>query len=203
MSDFRNRIVGHGEEAPDELLANPLNWRVHPKHQQDALEGALREVGWVQRIIVNRTTGHVVDGHMRVALAQKKGLASVPVTYVELSEREEALILATLDPISGLAVADKETLDALLREVSTGDAALQSLLETLAVDSGLISSAIAGGDGEERELGTVHAYSLVFDSEQQQTEFYDFLSWLKETTDGDTAAQRIINHARSVMDNGD
>ena len=26
----RNGIVGHGEEAPDLLLANPRNWRVHP-----------------------------------------------------------------------------------------------------------------------------------------------------------------------------
>ena len=32
-----NRIVGTGEEAPDQLLANPRNWRVHPKAQQDAL----------------------------------------------------------------------------------------------------------------------------------------------------------------------
>ena len=33
---WRNRIVGHGEEAPDQLLANPKNWRIHPKAQQDA-----------------------------------------------------------------------------------------------------------------------------------------------------------------------
>lgn len=35
---FRNRIVGEGVEAPDQLLANPRNWRAHPKHQVDALE---------------------------------------------------------------------------------------------------------------------------------------------------------------------
>ncbi len=29
-----------GEEAPDQLLANPANWRIHPKAQQDALAGA-------------------------------------------------------------------------------------------------------------------------------------------------------------------
>ncbi len=38
---WRNRITGTGEEAPDQLLANPANWRVHPKAQQDALAGAL------------------------------------------------------------------------------------------------------------------------------------------------------------------
>jgi len=35
----RNRITGTGEEAPDQLLANPANWRIHPKAQQDALAG--------------------------------------------------------------------------------------------------------------------------------------------------------------------
>ena len=66
---WKNRIVGSGEEAPDQLLANPANWRVHPKVQQQALAGILGQVGWVQQVLVNRRTGHVVDGHLRVALA--------------------------------------------------------------------------------------------------------------------------------------
>jgi hypothetical protein len=37
---WRNRIIGSGQEAPDQLLANPANWRIHPKAQQDALAGA-------------------------------------------------------------------------------------------------------------------------------------------------------------------
>ena len=66
---WRNRIVGQGEEAPDQLLANPRNWRIHPKAQQDALVSVLDQVGWVQEIIVNQRTGYVVDGHLRVSLA--------------------------------------------------------------------------------------------------------------------------------------
>ena len=34
---WRNRIVGHGEEPPEQLLANPANWRLHPTEQQRAL----------------------------------------------------------------------------------------------------------------------------------------------------------------------
>src|SRR6266704_2927845 len=37
LPKWRNRIVGHGEEDPEQLLANPKNWRIHPKNQQDAL----------------------------------------------------------------------------------------------------------------------------------------------------------------------
>ena len=47
---WRNRITGSGQEAPDQLLANPANWRIHPKAQRDALAGALDQVGWVQQV---------------------------------------------------------------------------------------------------------------------------------------------------------
>jgi hypothetical protein len=125
---FRNRIVGEGLEAPDQLLANPQNWRVHPKHQVDALEGLLSAVGWVQRVIVNRTTGHVVDGHARVALGLRRGEAEIPVLYVELSEAEEAVVLAALDPIGSLAGTDQAMLDGLLQDVDSGNAALDEFL---------------------------------------------------------------------------
>ena len=42
---WQNRIVGYGEEPPDQLLANPRNWRTHPASQTDALAGVLRTCG--------------------------------------------------------------------------------------------------------------------------------------------------------------
>lgn len=137
LKNWRNRIVGEGEEAPDQLLANPANWRIHPKAQQDALNDTLGDIGWIQRIIVNQRTGHVIDGHLRIALAMRNNEPTVPVAYVDLDEREEALALATIDPIAAMAVADKEKLDELLHDVQTGSQAIQEMLAELAVDSGL------------------------------------------------------------------
>jgi hypothetical protein len=128
---WRNRIVGAGEEAPDRLLANPANWRIHPKAQQDALAGALDAVGWVQQVLVNRRTGFVVDGHARVALALSRGEPSVPVLYVDLDADEEALVLATLDPIGAMAGRDDEKLRELLADVTVDDAGLLALLGDL------------------------------------------------------------------------
>ena len=129
---WRNRITGSGEEAPDQLLANPANWRIHPKAQQDALAGALDAVGWVQQVLVNRRTGFVVDGHARVALALSRGEPTVPVLYVDLDPGEEALVLATLDPIGAMAGRDDEKLKALLADVTVDDAGLLALLGDLA-----------------------------------------------------------------------
>ena len=136
-SPWRNRIVGYSEEEPDQLLANPSNWRIHPAAQQNALSGVLKEVGLVQNVVANRTTGHLVDGHLRVMLAMRENQPVVPVTWVELSEEEEHLILASLDPLAAMATADAGALDALLSSVQSGEAAVQAMLAELAESAGL------------------------------------------------------------------
>lgn len=135
---WRNRILGHDEVPPDELLANPLNWRVHPKHQQDALKGVIEEVGFVSPVLVQAGTDVVVDGHMRVTLALRDNIATIPVTYLDLTDVEVNTILATFDPISALAATDAAQLEALLRDVSTSDAAVMQMLADLASDAGVI-----------------------------------------------------------------
>jgi DNA modification methylase len=134
---WRSRIVGHGEIAPSELVPNPRNWRTHPSDQQSALSGALAEVGWVAEVTVNQTTGHVVDGHLRIELALARKEPTVPVTYVELSEDEERLVLASLDPLAAMAEAEASKLAELLEGLALNDAALRALLDDLARDNDL------------------------------------------------------------------
>jgi DNA modification methylase len=149
IEQWRNRITGHGEESPEQLLANPRNFRIHPKSQQDALQGVLEEVGIVDEVIVNERTGFLVNGHLRVTLAMRTEQPTIPVKYVDLSEAEEALILATFDPISALAVTDAAILDDLLRDVRTGSEAVQEMLAGLAEGAGLYQGNPAGAGGDE------------------------------------------------------
>ncbi|MDO8671682.1 MAG: hypothetical protein Q7O66_09665, partial [Dehalococcoidia bacterium] len=140
---WRNRIVAFENVDPESVLANERNWRIHVKAQQDALSGILGDVGLVQSIIINKRTSELwgvndrgvetlVDGHLRVQLALSKGQKAIPAVFVDLTPSEEAEILATIDPVAAMAVADKEQLDALLREVATGDSAVQAMLAELA-----------------------------------------------------------------------
>jgi hypothetical protein len=145
MTRWQNRIVGSGEEVPDQLMANPKNWRIHPMTQQDAVEAALDEVGWVQQVIVNKTTGHLVDGHLRVALAISREETAIPVTYVELDEREEALVLATLDPLAGLAATDTEKLAALIEDAQAEGTGLAHVLDDLAKSAAPLSDLTTAG----------------------------------------------------------
>ena len=106
MAKINNRILGLVNESPDQLLANPKNYRIHPNHQRVALLNILDRVGWCSPVIVNQTTGHLLDGHLRVMIAMEKNEASIPVLYIELTEREENIILANFDPIRSLATTD-------------------------------------------------------------------------------------------------
>ncbi len=176
---WHNRITRYGESAPDQLLANPLNFRMHPKHQQDALAGVLSEIGVVQNVIVNERTGHVVDGHLRISLAMRDGIPTIPVTYVDLSPAEEATILATLDPISALATADAEKLRELLDEVSTSDAAVMQMLSDLAeregvTDAGGPGMLVPGEDKYREQYGVI----VMCDGEDHQAEIYAHLQSL-------------------------
>ena len=112
---WRSRIVGRGVMPAAQLLANPDNWRIHTFEQEDALVGVLDRVGWVRGVLVNRRTGHVVDGHLRVKAALAKGdKTPVPYEEIDVTEHEEALLLASLDPLSAMAGTDKAKRDELL-----------------------------------------------------------------------------------------
>jgi len=143
---WRNRIVGSGEEDPKSLVANPNNWRVHPKNQEAALAGSLGSIGWLAQATLNRTTGHIVDGHLRVELAISRNEPTIPVTYVELSEEEERTVLATLDPIAAMAEADKSKLAELLRDLTPADDGLQAMLDDLADKYGLRRPGLTDAD---------------------------------------------------------
>lgn len=114
---WEHRIVGTGEADPSELRAHPQNWRQHPLHQRQALRELLDRVGWVQQVVINKRTGNLVDGHLRVELATERGERSVPLLYVDLDPDEERLVLASLDPLGALAIPNAESLEALLADL--------------------------------------------------------------------------------------
>ena len=138
MSAYKNRIIGSGEESLDNILFNPRNWRIHPLSQQDALKGVLEEVGWVQQVIINKRTGNLIDGHLRCQLAAREGNKIIPVLYVDIDEAEEELVLATLDPIAGMAATDKAKLDRLFQDINSDNENVQKLISEIAEKEGLL-----------------------------------------------------------------
>lgn len=123
-------------EDPASLLANPQNWRVHPRKQQDALTAIIKDVGFTTPVLVNDVTGHLVDGHMRVMIAMRLGIPLIPVGHLRVNAREERIILATHDPVSAMASTDQDALRDLVGDVLRQPAGLDADLAALLADLG-------------------------------------------------------------------
>ena len=113
------------------------------------MAGVLDEVGFVQPVVINRRTNKLLDGHMRVQIALSQGQPTVPAVYVDVSEEEESLILATLDPIGALAVPDANVLNDVLGNISSTNVDIMTFLDGLhtEVNQGVLKRA-AGETGE-------------------------------------------------------
>lgn len=148
---WESKIVGHDRVDPDQLLAHPLNYRRHPQAQRDALGAAIKEIGFIRSVTVNRRSGCIVDGHERVWQAMHLKQPWIDVEYVDLTPEEEAKALATMDPISEMALVDKQLLEQLLEDVSTDDQGLNDLLADLRASAGIFSDDWNGKDEVDRE----------------------------------------------------
>lgn len=134
---IRDRIVELVRVPASELVPNPKNWRTHPTAQADALKGVLAEVGIADAVIARRLEDGqlmLLDGHLRT---ETLGDQLVPVLVLDVDEAEGDKILATLDPLAALAETNAANLDALLRNVDTGNEALSQMLADLADAAGL------------------------------------------------------------------
>ena len=76
----------------------------------------------------------------------------VPVVYIDVSEAEERLLLASIDPLAGLAEQDSEKLRDLIEGVQTGNDGLQSFVDDLNTRVAAEIEAAAGKTHEGKKL---------------------------------------------------
>lgn len=168
-ASWKSRIVKHGTESPENLLANPANHRIHSMEQQSAMEAVLNTVGWVGDVIVNQRTGHMIDGHMRVRLALRRDEPTVPVTYVDLSLAEEKVILATYDKLGSMATLDGDKVRELVGDVRSVVAGIPSL-------DALIESLIPGGHSVTGDQAPAAGH-LAFGGVEARFDPTDWIIW--------------------------
>lgn len=136
--------------TPAELEDNPSNWRQHPEAQTAGLEAVIADVGWAGALLYNEETGRLIDGHARKKLPADLAVdGRVPVLVGSWTEEQEKLILATLDPIAGMAEADVQALASLLGAIESEDASIADLVQAIAQDTG--ADAILNPPGEDDE----------------------------------------------------
>ena len=87
--------------------------------EYEKLKRSLAEFGYVEPVIWNKTTGHVVGGHQRLKVLIDTGVAEVECVVVEMSEEKEKALNVALNKISG--DWDKEKLSLLIADLQGAD----------------------------------------------------------------------------------
>jgi hypothetical protein len=127
----RDRIQQLRRVPANQLRSNPRNWRRHPPHQRDVLQGLLAEIGYAGALLARELpdgTLELIDGHLR---AETTPDMDVPVLVVDLDETEAVKLLALYDPSSALAGADKDVLATFLPDIQTQSEAVRVLLDQM------------------------------------------------------------------------
>ena len=126
----KDRIVELRRVRASELTPDPQNWRRHPPGQASALRALLDQIGWADACLARQANRGLVliDGHLRREVALD---ALLPVLVLDVTEEEAHTLLATLDPLAGMAIADEDALRALLATAVVPDALLLAHIEGL------------------------------------------------------------------------
>lgn len=107
--EFKDRIKEFRRVKASDLLANPLNHRLHPEPQRKAIRKTLKEIGFAGALLCREVDGQLLllDGHMRAAECGDK---EVPVLILDVSEVEGNKILASYDAIGAMAKENEKAL---------------------------------------------------------------------------------------------
>lgn len=105
------------------LNAATYNPRKISREQMDRLVRSIREWGFVDPIVANRTSGSVVGGHQRLKAAKQLGMETVPTVWVELDDVNEKALNIALNKHGG--EWDYGLLQSVLDDVQAGGIELE------------------------------------------------------------------------------
>lgn len=153
MIELRDRIIDLRRIDSAELQDNDGNWRTHPLAQREALAAVLDEVGIVNALIAYESERQggltLIDGHLRA----NEHAGVWPVLVLDLTDDEADVVLATLDPLAGMARTIPGALASLVDGITDVSPDVQATLDAIARQAdGDIAHAM-DGDGEVVEEG--------------------------------------------------
>ena len=171
----------------------------NPRHNEgavDAVAESIREFGFKVPLVIDGDNV-IVAGHTRLKAAKRLGLEAVPCIVADdlTPEQVKAFRLAD-NKTAELAVWDFEALEKELNELATdfdfdmspfgfndGDFDMSTVQED---DN-------AGGNIEDDDRGYKIVYEIAFNNEAEQSEWYEFLSKIKNAfPECDTISERIL-----------
>ena len=172
----RIRIREHRRVFARDLVAHPLNPRIHPDFQRSALKGILHEIGFARSLLAFELPDgklQLIDGHLRKELLDDQ---EVIVEILDVTPAEANALLLSLDPLAGLARQDNNTLDQLRRLATTSSEAVQQLWDTIGLAANQTAKALKTAGEKMDSLPRQFLVLVTCETEEQQS---DLLSELQ------------------------
>lgn len=166
------------------LEPHPLNARLHPESQRDALKASIDEFGFVGAMLVRphpekRGRYQIIDGHARLHEFKPDDL--VPCLVVEMTDDEVRKFLAVYDRVTDLAEWSAAGLEELLQGVTFEndelnaliDGTLQEIDDLAKVEERRERSAHRHQEAEDQSETIVETWGVlvICDDEQDQVKF--------------------------------
>ncbi|WP_426705020.1 site-specific DNA-methyltransferase [Corynebacterium auriscanis] len=134
---MRIETLSLGELTPADY--NPRKDLKPGDAEYDKLKRSLAEFGYVEPVIWNKTTGHIVGGHQRLKVLADLGFEQVDCVVVELDETREKALNIALNKISGewdesklaLLIADLDAADFDAELTGFDEAEIQAMIGSL------------------------------------------------------------------------
>lgn len=126
-------------EPLENLTPHPRNPR---KGNTQAIAASIEETGFYGHVIAQRSTGYILAGNHRYQAAKQAGATTIPVTWVDVDDKQALQILLADNRTSDVAEYDDQALAELLKELQAQSTNLDAIGYT--------------GDDVNRALKTLH-----------------------------------------------
>ena len=144
-------------------IADLTPWDRNPRKNDPAVSAvvdSIKRFGFGAPLLVRRENGEIIAGHTRLKAAQRLGLETVPVRYLDLSADEAHALALADNRVGEIAEWDATALTELLREmVDAGDvtgmgwddAAIQAIVDAAIPDAEEWGAGMGGLPDEDRQ----------------------------------------------------
>jgi hypothetical protein len=155
------------------------NSRTHSEDQVNQIAKSITEFGWTNPVLIDKENT-IIAGHGRVMAAEQLGIVDIPCIRLEnLSDAQKRAYVIADNKLAENAGWDNELLKLELHALSEINFDLEVIgfepaeLSTIMFDDPVGESSYDGSN-------FIVQYNIIFDDEEQQDKWFQFLRYLKD-----------------------
>jgi len=178
------------------------NSRTHSKEQIDQIAKSIEEFGWTNPVIVDEDNT-IIAGHGRVKAAEQLGMDEVPcIQLSDLTDAQKKAYIMADNKLALNAGWDAELLKLELHALDTMGYDLSLVgFDASELSEIMFDDLIDSDKNDDKETNFVVQYNIIFDDQEQQDVWFDFIKHLKtHYPEQETIGERLTAFIQENVD---